>query len=110
MTKDINPFIISGYAGAEYFCDREAERTRLITELVNGNNVTLFSPRRVGKTSLIEHCFHSGELERYHTFFIDIYATKNLRELVYAMSKTILNSLKSRGQNAFASFVKYVSS
>ncbi len=110
MTKDINPFIISGYADPEYFCDRVAESSRLITELVNGNNVTLFSPRRMGKTSLIEHCFHSKDLERYHTFFVDIYATKNLRELVYAMSKTILNALKSRGQKAFELFLKHVSS
>ena len=31
----------------------------------------------MGKTGLIQHCFHSKELSKeYYTFFVDIYATK----------------------------------
>ena len=36
----------------EYFCDREAETKTLMSHLKNGRNVTLISPRRLGKTSL----------------------------------------------------------
>ena len=53
-----NPFVTNGYAGPAYFCDR-VEETRILTELLtNGNNIALISPRRLGKTDLIHHCFH----------------------------------------------------
>ena len=52
-----NPFITNGYAGPEYFCDREKE-TQLLTDLLtNEHNVALISPRRIGKTDLLNHCF-----------------------------------------------------
>lgn len=40
-----NPFITKGYAGAEYFCDREQEAKDLVKYLTNGNNMALISPR-----------------------------------------------------------------
>ena len=32
-----NPFVTTGYAGAEYFCDREKETADIIRYLTNGN-------------------------------------------------------------------------
>ncbi|MBF1449790.1 MAG: ATP-binding protein, partial [Prevotella oris] len=52
-----NPFITYGYKGNRYFCDRENETKKLIEALQNDRNVTLISPRRVGKTGLIKHVF-----------------------------------------------------
>lgn len=90
----INPFITSGYISAEYFCDRIIETATLTRYITNGNNVALISPRRLGKTGLIEHCFHQKQIkEAYHTFLIDIYATKNLQEFVFELGKGILNGL-----------------
>ena len=39
----INPFLTSGYIGADYFCDREEETKKLTRLLTNGNNVALIS-------------------------------------------------------------------
>lgn len=111
MNIRINPFIISGYVSADYFCDRDAESAQLIREVVNGNNVALISTRRMGKTGLIQHCFHSPELKNdYYTFFIDIYATKSLREFVFSLSKTILETLKPRGRRALETFINSIRS
>lgn len=52
MTID-NPFITYGYESAEYFCDRQEETHLLTTLLTNGNHVALISPRRMGKTGLL---------------------------------------------------------
>ena len=52
-----NPFVISGYEGAHYFCDRGAETEQLRHEIANGNNVALIATRRMGKSGLIEHYF-----------------------------------------------------
>lgn len=55
--KNVNPFACQGYIGPEYFCDRENETKMLAKTLYNGRNVTLISPRRLGKTGLILHTF-----------------------------------------------------
>ena len=107
----INPFITSGYISAEYFCDRIIETATLTRYITNGNNVALIAPRRLGKTGLIEHCFHQKQIkEAYHTFLIDIYATKNLQEFVFELGKGILNGFKPRGRKAWEVFLKSLSS
>ena len=78
-----NPFLTYGYNGPEYFCDRVEETKRLTSLLMNGNHVALMSPRRMGKTGLIRHCFAQQELQKdYYLFLVDIYATKSLSELI----------------------------
>lgn len=105
MTLLTNPFTTSGYVSAEYFCDREDETNQLLSEIENGNNVALISTRRMGKTGLIQHCFQDPLIQkRYNTFFVDIYATKSLRDFVYSLSKTILESLKPTGKKAIEKF------
>lgn len=109
MTKIHNPFITSGYVSANYFCDREDESKQLVREIVNGNNLAIISTRRMGKTGLIQHCFHSKELSKeYYTFFVDIYATKSLRDFIFSLSKVILESLKPRGKKAVETFINSV--
>lgn len=100
-----NPFITSGYISADYFCDRRKESERLVREVVNGNNLALVSTRRMGKASLIRHCFQFPEIrENYYTFFIDIYDSRSLRDLVFALSKEILEGLKPAGKKALQAF------
>ena len=100
-----NPFVISGYEGAHYFCDRVAETAQLSHEIANGNNMALIATRRMGKSGLIEHYFSQPEVgERYYTFFIDIYDTKSLRELVRKLSREILIRLKPFGTRAVERF------
>ena len=107
----INPFLTSGYIGADYFCDREKETKKLTRLLTNGNNVALISSRRMGKTGLVRHCFAQQKITRkYNTFVIDIYATKNLSDFVYEMGRQIVNALKPRGKKAIESFIDTVKS
>ncbi len=109
--KKINPFITNGYRSEEYFCDRVKESNYLTRQIMNGNNVAVISPRRLGKTGLIEHCFHKKEIkDSYYTFLIDIYATKNLQEFVFELGKSILNTLKPKGRQIWESFLKTLSS
>jgi predicted AAA+ superfamily ATPase len=52
-TQEINPFSVLTYLGSDYFCDRENETKELLEARKNGRNVTLLSPRRMGKTGLM---------------------------------------------------------
>jgi hypothetical protein len=106
-----NPFLVSGYISKEYFCDREEESKKLIQLVTNGNNVALVSPRRMGKTGLIEHCFRNQKIAGgYYTFFVDIYATRNLPEFVYKFGKEIFERLKPKGKTFIDHFFAVISS
>ena len=106
-----NPFIVSGYVADDYFCDREVETVELIKAITNGRNMVIVSPRRMGKTGLIEHCFHQKEIVRkYHTFFVDIYATGSLKELVFILGKHIFDTLKPKGRKFIEGFFAAISS
>lgn len=106
-----NPFVTYGYGGAEYFCDRVEETKRLTTLLSNGNHVALISPRRMGKTGLLKHCFSQEQLQKdYYLFVVDIYATKSLAEFTYALGHAILSVLKSKERRAWETFLHVVGS
>lgn len=106
-----NPFVTNGYAGPEYFCDR-VEETQKITELLtNENNVALISPRRIGKTELIHHCFQQPAVrEHYHTFVIDIYSTSSVADMVVMFGKAIIDELRPKGRSVWEKFLQVLSS
>lgn len=90
-----NPFVVGKYVSEDYFCDRIEETAFLKKQVKNGRNTAIIAPRRLGKTGLIQHFFAQSDIEkRYHTFFIDIYATNSLSEFVYLLSKEIYKELK----------------
>lgn len=106
-----NPFVTKGYAGSEYFCDRVQETDDMVSLLVNENNLALISPRRLGKTDLIRHCFAQSEIKCcYYTFLIDIYATNSLRDFVNVFGKAILEELKPKGRKAWEKFLTVLKS
>ena len=106
-----NPFVTKGYAGPDYFCDRVKETQQLVELATNGNNMALISPRRVGKTDLIHHCFQQPEIkERYYTFHIDIYATTSLRDFVNVFGRAILDELKPKGKAVWEGFLSVLHS
>lgn len=106
-----NPFVTKGYAGSEYFCDRVQETKDLVKLLTNENNMALISPRRLGKTDLIHHCFSQPEIKNeYYTFIIDIYATNSLADFVEVFSRAIFDELKSFGRKAWEQFFSAIKS
>jgi len=104
MKKDSpsNPFLIAGYNGPASFCDREAETVALIDALSNGRNVTLISPRRMGKTGLLHHAFHTLTKadKECRCFYMDIFPTRNLAEFVALFGKTVLGKLDGFSETA----------
>lgn len=99
-----NPFIYQGYESPKYFCDREVETKTLLAHLKNGRNVTLISPRRIGKTGLIKNTFyHLKEQEKDATcLYIDIFATKNLHDFVELLGVMVINEIVRKN----ASFIE----
>lgn len=107
-----NPFFTMGYGGLEYFCDRVAETNELISALVNGRNVELISPRRLGKTGLIHHVFHHLQHDdsNRRCFYIDIYNTQNQQELVQLLAQTIVGSMDKFSEKIFTQLTAFFKS
>lgn len=106
-----NPFITNGYAGPKYFCDREKEAQMLTDLITNGHNVALISPRRVGKTDLLHHCFEQKQIKGdFHTFIIDIYATNSISDFVNVFGKTIIDELRPKGKKVWEQFLNVLQS
>lgn len=106
-----NPFIVGKYLSDEYFCDRKNETEFLRKQIENGRNVALISPRRIGKSGLIQHFFNQADIkEKYHVFFVDIYATNSLAEFVYTFGKEIYEQLKPQSTIWKEKFFQTISS
>lgn len=104
-----NPFFIGRYVDKHYFCDREKDTETLVRHILNGRNVALISPRRLGKSGLIHHTFAQDVIkDRYTTIYVDIYATKDLCEMVKALSEAIVKAVgqKKSWHEKFFSFIK----
>ena len=106
-----NPFIVGKYLSDKYFCDREKDTEFLKKQIVNGRNVALISPRRIGKSGLIQHFFNQPDIkDAYHVFYVDIYATTSLGEFVYTLGKEIYEQLKPQSTVWKEKFFQIVSS
>lgn len=97
-----NPFLITGYDSPKYFCDRKVETEDILDTLRNGRNITLTSPRRLGKTGLIKHAFY---LLKQHNpevvvIYIDLYPTSSLADFTQVFASAILGQLDSNPEKA----------
>lgn len=66
----------------------------MASALQNGRNITLISPRRMGKTGLIRHLFHQVEASGIaKCYYVDLYQTDSLAMLVKKLGETVLGTL-----------------
>lgn len=106
-----NPFYTLGYGGPAYFCDREEESKQLMEALKNGRNVALISPRRLGKTGLIQHVFHKLQQEdsNRRCFYLDIFSTQSQTDLVQQLAESVLgrmDTFSEKFMNSLTTFFK----
>jgi hypothetical protein len=91
MNLSGNPFSIKEYKGKNYFCDRETELEKILTNIKNGIDTTLVSPRRMGKTGLIYRLFEQiNETGDVETIYVDIYPARSLSDFVKLLAEAIL--------------------
>ena len=110
--KPNNPFLIAGYHSPEFFCDRKAETATILDALHNGRNITLFAPRRMGKTGLIHHAFYQLKEQKVDivTLYMDIYSTQTLGDFVRLFANTVLGQLDSMPQKALGRISQFIRS
>ncbi len=91
MKKRDNPFLVRGYVSEELFCDREKELAELYRAVTNGVDITLLSPRRMGKTGLIFRFFDALSREAaIQSLYVDIYSARSLNDFIKLLAEAIL--------------------
>ena len=100
-----NPFVLSPAIPDELFCDRLQESELLVRSIMNQENVVITSPRRVGKTGLVYHCFNRPAVkEQYVTISIDILHTTSFQEFIKELGTAVFNSVAKRSDRLMKMF------
>ncbi len=103
-----NPFQFGTIVKGEDFCNREEELYTLKSYIKDGYSIWLYSPRRYGKSSLIQKTF--SEIDDVTTIYFDLYNVKSLDDFCkkYAsLLATNLFSWKQEIKKITSRFSKY---
>ena len=87
----MNPFLLKGYVGSEYFCGRVNETEKIISALRNQQDITLYAYRRLGKSALLHHVSLKVKSE-FHFINIDIWGTSSVRDFLKELSNGVVTS------------------
>lgn len=111
MNSLSNPFVVSGKIRDPYFCDRVTESEQLLKSLTNQLNVVLTSPRRMGKTSLVDYVFNKSAIQgEYVTVFVHILQTTTFREFIFALGTAVFETVATRSEKWRKQFVSLLKS
>lgn len=106
MAEPFNPFPIYGYFGPSYFCNRQREKENIISALRNGRNITLYAPRRIGKTGLIHHVFHHLD-KKWNCVYLDVQEAFSFKDFTNALLAAVLNSV-SKNNSVLKKFQEWI--
>lgn len=108
MDDLFNPFPVKGYFAQKYFCDREKEIALLYSNIKNGIDTTLISPRRMGKTGLIYHFFNYLQEQETHKYvYVDIFPTRSLSDFIKIFAESVLSHFSEKS-NLGKRFIKFI--
>ena len=84
------------------------ETSRLVDAFLNGRNVTLFAPRRMGKTGLIKNAFHRMEsVEKWKTGYVDVFSTQNQTDFTRLFASSVIGSMDSSVDKALKAATRF---
>jgi len=95
-----NPFRYGGIARGAYFADREDELRLLKENIRSGQNVVVVSPRRYGKTSLVERAISDLRRQGVLIAYLDLFRAPTKAQLADDLAQAIYDGLVSRVERA----------
>ncbi len=90
------PFTFGVATSGDNFTDREKETERLLLNFRNGVNTVLISPRRWGKTSLVQKACSLAQSNRLKVVYLDIFSCRSDRDFYDAFASAILKQTSSK--------------
>ena len=95
------PFIFGVATSGDNFTDREKETERLLLNFRHGVNTVLISPRRWGKTSLVQKVSRLAQSDKLKIVYIDIFSCRSDRDFYDAFVSAVLKQTSSKVAGAY---------
>ena len=90
------PFIFGVATSGDNFTDRKNETARLLTNFRHGINTVLISPRRWGKTSLVQKVCNLAISDDLKIVYLDIFSCRSDREFYDSFASAVLRQTSSK--------------
>ena len=90
------PFIFGVATSGDNFTDREKETARLLSNFQHGVNTVLISPRRWGKTSLVQKVCRLTQSDKLKIVYLDIFSCRSDGVFYNAFAAAVLKQTSSK--------------
>ncbi|MEE0882047.1 MAG: ATP-binding protein [Bacteroidales bacterium] len=90
------PFIFGIATSGDNFTDRKKETERLLLNFQHGVNTVLISPRRWGKTSLVQKVCRLAQSDKLKVVYLDIFSCRSDKEFYNAFATAIIKQTSSK--------------
>lgn len=95
-----SPFIYGTTVSVQSFTNREKEAEKLRSNLIYGINTTIISPRRWGKSSLVEKVIHDIKKKEKNvkTIIIDLFSVSSEEEFLELFAREVIKASSNKWQ------------
>ena len=90
------PFIFGVATSGDNFTDRKEETKRLLQNFQHGVNTVLISPRRWGKTSLVQKVCHLAQSDKLKVVYLDIFSCRSDKDFYDTFAAAVLKQTSSK--------------
>jgi hypothetical protein len=104
-----NPFTLKVIPTGGAFCDREKEQQDLVRMAAANSNILLYSPRRYGKTSLIQRVQDQLAAQGSITAYCDLFGISSVDEIAGKIAKAIF-SITRKNEGIFNKAIRILTS
>ena len=103
------PFIYGTAVGGENFTDRVQETRRLRMDFENGLNAILISPRRMGKTSLVQKVRNEITDEKIKVVYMDIYDCRSEYDFLERFASILIKQTAGKVEMLAGTVMEFLS-
>lgn len=96
MSMSIKPFTFGVATSGDNFTDRVEETNRLLLNFNYGVNTILISPRRWGKTSLVQKVCSLAQSDKLKIVYLDIFSCRSEVDFFDAFANAVLHQTASK--------------
>ena len=93
---ETKPFIFGVATSGDNFTDRKRETERLLLNFTHGINTILISPRRWGKTSLVNKVCSLAQSDNLKIVYLDIFSCRSESDFYDAYATAVLRQTSSK--------------
>ena len=107
-----NPFFFGNMVAGKAFTDREKDTQQLAANFKNGINTILISPRRWGKSSLVQKAGEATHGKQVKVAYLDLFSVRSEQEFYAAYAKAVVAATSTRWEDwlkTLKEFFKHIS-